>query len=167
MDLTATFFPPGSDNKFILPFSSVKFCKTFKAASFFFCINAYFFSSPPLVFVVETDDIFGSQSQITELNGFIEDLQASSPFTWRGFFEDHLIPIEIHLVDESEFISALFQHSAHENHLESIDFYNQFQGKSLLTEESIYQASNKPFILPEMREGLQEFAWQANMKIQI
>ena len=112
-----------------------------------------------LVFVVQTDNIFGSQGQISELIGFSEDLQASSPFTWRGFFEDHLIPIEIHLVDESEFVSALFQHSAHENHLESIDFYNQFQGKSLLTEESIYQASNKPFILPEMREGLQEFAW--------
>ncbi len=112
-----------------------------------------------LVFVVQTDNIFGSQGQISELIGFSEDLQASSPFTWRGFYEDHLIPIEIHLVDESEFVSALFQHSAHENHLESIDFYNQFQGKSLLTEESIYQASNKPFILPEMREGLQEFAW--------
>jgi len=112
-----------------------------------------------LVFVIETDDIFGSQSHITELNGFVEDLQASSPFTWRGFFEDHLIPIEIHLVHESEFVSALFQHSAHENHLESIDFYNQFQGKTLLTEESIYQASNKPFILPEMREGLKEFDW--------
>ena len=112
-----------------------------------------------LVFVVETEDIFGSQSRITELNGFVEDLQASSPFTWRGFFEDHLIPVEIHLVDKSEFVSALFQHSAHENHLESVDFYNQFQGKSLLTEESIYHASNKPFILPEMREGLQEFVW--------
>ena len=112
-----------------------------------------------LVFVIETDNIFGSQSEISELKGFSEDLKASSPFTWRGFFEDHLLPIEIHLVDESEFVSALFQHSAHENHLESIDFYNQFQGKTLLTEESIYQASNKPFILPEMREGLQEFEW--------
>ncbi len=112
-----------------------------------------------LVFVIETDNIFGSQSEISELMGFSEDLQASSPFTWRGFFEDHLIPIEIHLVDKSEFVSALFQHSAHENHLESVDFYNQFQGKTLLTEESIYHASNKPFILPEMREGLQEFVW--------
>ena len=117
-----------------------------------------------LVFVIETDSIFGSQSEISELKGFAEDLQASSPFTWRGFFEDHLIPIEIHLVDESEFVSALFQHSAHENHLESIDFYNQFQGKTLLTEESIYQASNKPYILPEMREGLQEFEWAGQHK---
>jgi DNA polymerase (family 10) len=117
-----------------------------------------------LVFVIEADNIFGSQSEISELKGFSEDLQASSPFTWRGFFEDHLIPIEIHLVDESEFISALFQHSAHENHLESVDFYNQFQGKTLLTEESIYQTSNKPFILPEMREGLQEFEWAGQHK---
>ena len=117
-----------------------------------------------LVFVIETDSIFGSQSEISELKGFAEDLQASSPFTWRGFFEDHLIPIEIHLVDESEFVSALFQHSAHENHLESIDFYNQFQGKTLFTEESIYQASNKPYILPEMREGLQEFEWAGQHK---
>ena len=117
-----------------------------------------------LVFVIETDNIFGSQSEISELKGFAEDLQASSPFTWRGFFEDHLIPIEIHLVDESEFVSALFQHSAHENHLESIDFYHQFQGKTLFTEESIYQASNKPYILPEMREGLQEFEWAGQHK---
>ena len=117
-----------------------------------------------LVFVIETDSIFGSQSEISELKGFAEDLQASSPFTWRGFFEDHLIPIEIHLVNESEFVSALFQHSAHENHLESIDFYNQFQGKTLFTEESIYQASNKPYILPEMREGLQEFEWAGQHK---
>ena len=117
-----------------------------------------------LVFVIETDSIFGSQSEISELKGFAEDLQASSPFTWRGFFEDHLIPIEIHLVNESEFVSALFQHSAHENHLESIDFYNQFQGKTLLTEESIYQASNKPYILPEMREGLHEFEWAGQHK---
>ncbi len=117
-----------------------------------------------LVFVIETDNIFGSPLLISELAGFSEDLQASSPFTWRGFFEDHLIPIEIHLVDKSEFVSALFQHSAHENHLESIDFYNQFQGKTLLTEESIYQESNKPFILPEMREGLQEFEWAGQHK---
>ena len=112
-----------------------------------------------LVFVVETPDIFGSQSKISEIVGFNEDLQASSPFTWRGFYEDNPIPLEIHFVDSSEFISALFQHSAHENHLESIDFYNQFQGKSLESEEFIYQAINKPFILPEMREGLQEFEW--------
>ncbi len=119
-----------------------------------------------LVFVVETDDIFGSPIQISELDGFLEDLQASSPFTWRGFFEDYLIPIEIHLVDTSEFISAVFQHSAHENHLESIDFYQQFQGKTILTEESIYQERNKPFIVPEMREGLQEFEWAGQHKNQ-
>ena len=117
-----------------------------------------------LVFVIETDNIFGSQSEISELKGFAEDLQASSPFTWRGFFEDHLIPIEIHLVNESEFVSALFQHSAHENHLESIDFYNQFQGKTLLTEESIYQERNLPFIVHEMREGLHEFEWAGQHK---
>lgn len=112
-----------------------------------------------LIFVVETDDIFGSQSKISEMVGFSEDLQASSPFTWRGFYEDHLIPLEIHFVDSSEFISALFQHSAHENHLESIDFYTLFQGKSLESEMHIYESINKPFIVPEMREGLQEFAW--------
>ena len=117
-----------------------------------------------LVFVIETDNIFGSQSEISELKGFAEDLQASSPFTWRGFFEDHLIPIEIHLVDESEFVSALFQHSTHENHLESSDFYHQFQGKTLFTEESIYQERNLPFIVPEMREGLQEFEWAGQHK---
>jgi DNA polymerase (family 10) len=117
-----------------------------------------------LVFVVETDDIFGSQSLISDLEGFTEDLQASSPFTWRGFFEDNLIPLEIHLVNSSLFVSVVFQHSAHENHLESIDFYHQFQDKTILTEASIYQARNMPFILPEMREGLFEFEWAGQHK---
>jgi len=117
-----------------------------------------------LVFVVETYDIFGSQSLISDLEGFTEDLQASSPFTWRGFFEDNLIPLEIHLVNSSLFVSAVFQHSAHENHLESIDFYHQFQDKTILTEASIYQARNMPFILPEMREGLFEFEWAGQHK---
>ena len=117
-----------------------------------------------LIFVVETDDIFGSQSKISEILGFSEDLQSSSPFTWRGFFEDNLIPIEIHLVNTSEFVSAVFQHSAHENHLESIDFYQQSQAKTILTEESIYQERNMPFIVPEMREGLQEFEWAGQHK---
>jgi DNA polymerase (family 10) len=85
-----------------------------------------------LVFVIETVDIFGSQSMISELDGFSEDLQASSPFTWRGFFEDHLIPIEIHLVDTAEFVSSVFQHSAHQNHLEAIDFYQQSQGETIM-----------------------------------
>jgi len=117
-----------------------------------------------LIFVVETDDIFGSQSKISEILGFSEDLQSSSPFTWRGFFEDNLIPIEIHLVNTSEFVSAVFQHSAHEYHLESIDFYQQSQAKTILTEESIYQERNMPFIVPEMREGLQEFEWAGQHK---
>lgn len=117
-----------------------------------------------LVFVIQAEDIFGSQAKISELDGFSEDLQASSPFTWRGFFDVYLIPIEIHIVDKDQFFSTVFQHSAHEGHLEAIDFYHQFQGKTILTEESIYQEQNKPYIIPEMREGLQEFEWASQHK---
>jgi DNA polymerase (family 10) len=118
-----------------------------------------------LVFVIETEDIFGGQSKISLLEGFHEDFQASSPFTWRGYFEDNLIPIEIHLVDETLVVSTVFQHSAHVGHLQAIDFYNQFQGKVILSEESIYQQINRPFIVNEMREGLQEFEWAERHQI--
>ncbi len=112
-----------------------------------------------LVFVVETTNLFEGQLKINESSIFIEDLQASSPFTWRGSVDVHLIPIEIYLVDADQFNACVFQHSAHAGHLAELQFFTSFQGKKLNEEKDMYEAQNKPFIVPEMREGYQEFQW--------
>jgi DNA polymerase (family 10) len=109
-----------------------------------------------LVFVAQTDDIFGSQFLIEAIEGFQTDHQQSSPFTWRGHFTGHLIPIEIHFTDASQFDMIVYQWSAHPEHLGQVNF---FKLKNIGSPEEVYSSQNLPFILPAMREGLQEFAW--------
>lgn len=112
-----------------------------------------------LVFVVECENLFEGQLKINESACFKEDIQASSPFTWRGHFEGHLIPIDIYLVDAEQFNSAVFQHSAHAEHLSKLQFFTNYQGKKMEDEKLIYQVQNLPFVVPEMREGYLEFQW--------
>ncbi len=114
-----------------------------------------------LVFLVETDDLFGASGLLQQVEGLEEDLKESSPFTWRGFTKGHLIPIEIHFASTSEFVSKLYALSAAPDHLAQVQFYERFDGKELKEESEIYTALQLPFIVPEMREGLQEFDWYA------
>ncbi len=112
-----------------------------------------------LVFLVETDDLFGASGLLQQVEGLEEDLKESSPFTWRGFTKGHLIPIEIHFASTSEFVTKLYALSAAPDHLAQVQFYERFDGKELKEESEIYTALQLPFIVPEMREGLQEFDW--------
>jgi DNA polymerase (family 10) len=112
-----------------------------------------------LVFVVQTEDLFGAQIVINSMSHWKEDLQESSPFTWRGTIEGHIIPIEVHIIDSQQFVSRRFELSAQPEHLAQVNFYSHFQGKIIQSEEEIYSIQSLPFILPEMREGLHEFEW--------
>lgn len=114
-----------------------------------------------LVFLVETDDLFGASGLLQSVEGLEEDLKESSPFTWRGFAKGHLIPIEIYFASTSEFVTKLYALSAAPDHLAKVQFYERFDGKELKDESEIYTALQLPFIVPEMREGLQEFDWYA------
>jgi DNA polymerase (family 10) len=109
-----------------------------------------------LVFVAQTDDIFGSQFLIEAIEGFQTDHQQSSPFTWRGHFTGHLIPIEIHFTDASQFDMMVYQWSAHPEHLGQVNF---FKLKNVGSAEEVYSSQSLPYVVPAMREGLQEFAW--------
>lgn len=109
-----------------------------------------------LVYVAQTADIFGSQFLIEEIQGFQTDHQQSSPFTWRGHFEGHLIPIEIHFSDASQFDMMIYQWSAHPEHLGQV---NYFKLKNVTSAEEVYSSQNLPYIVPAMREGLEEFNW--------
>jgi DNA polymerase (family 10) len=109
-----------------------------------------------LVFVAQTDDIFGSQLLIEEIAGFQTDHQQSSPFTWRGHVDGHLIPIEIHFTDATQFDMMQYRLSAHPEHLGQVNF---FKLKQVTSAEEVYSSQQLPYIIPAMREGLQEFAW--------
>lgn len=112
-----------------------------------------------LIFLVESSDIFGSGALINAIDGMQEDIQESSPFTWRGLFHGHLLPIHIHIIAPEQWQHALFQHIANPEHLTSIHFYKHFQGKSIASDQEVYETLNLPYIIPEMREGFKEFEW--------
>jgi DNA polymerase (family 10) len=112
-----------------------------------------------LVFVVQTDDLFGAQSLINSMSHWKENVQESSPFTWRGFIEGHIIPISVHMADEHQFVNLCFQLSAHPDHLAKVNYYSLFQNKSISSEEEIYASQQLPYIIPAMREGRSEFEW--------
>jgi DNA polymerase (family 10) len=115
-----------------------------------------------LVFLVETEDLFGASGLLQSVEGLEEDRKESSPFTWRGGIAGHLIPLEIHFASQSEFISKYFGLSATQEHLSQVHFMERFEGKSIDSEQEIYTSQSLPYIEPEMREGLQEFEWAKN-----
>ena len=111
-----------------------------------------------LVFIAQSDDMFGAHGLIEGISGMQTDFQQSSPFTWRGHLEGHLIPIEIHLTDESQLKILQYQHGSNPEHLALVNF---FQQKNIQEVDTIYSAQNLPYIVPEMREGYREFEWAA------
>ncbi|MER0438052.1 PHP domain-containing protein [Emticicia sp. W12TSBA100-4] len=103
--------------------------------------------------------------------GFIKDEKTSSPFVWRGKFLENKISIEIRYIAENELLNKQFVYTANENHLK----YRNENGVSLLSiglstslgevqtqeaaETAIYEKFGVPYIIPEMREGVNEFEW--------
>jgi DNA polymerase (family 10) len=109
-----------------------------------------------LVFIVQTADMFSAHGLIEGIEGMQTDFQQSSPFTWRGYLEGHLIPIEIHLAEQSQATALQFQLGSNPEHLALV---NYFQQKNIVQIEEVYRSQNLPFIVPEMREGFKEFEW--------
>ncbi|MHA8050162.1 helix-hairpin-helix domain-containing protein [Aquirufa sp. ROCK-SH2] len=112
-----------------------------------------------LVFVVQTDDLFGAQMMINSMSHWKENMQESSPFTWRGAIEGHIIPVSVHITDENQFVNLSFQLSAHPEHLAKVNYYTLFQNKTIQSDHEIYVSQNLPYIIPAMREGRSEFDW--------
>ena len=114
-----------------------------------------------LQFLVVKDG-FGGLKFNEEL--FHQELKLSSPSVWRGFFGEFAIPIEIEKTSSKDFLIKNFVKNADENHLK----YQNADGTTLLNhvskntfsdETELYKAFGFNYIVPEMREGRNEFEW--------
>lgn len=96
---------------------------------------------------------------------FVEDLLISQPFIWRGKFKENQILVEIHAVSPSQFVATKLQLTAHIDHLSYVSPTGKTLQEALnidsprMDEKEYYDALSLPYILPEMREGLYEWAW--------
>ncbi|MEA5460701.1 PHP domain-containing protein [Arcicella sp. LKC2W] len=102
------------------------------------------------------------QQFINALNYLQQDEKISSPFSWRGNFQEKEIPVEIQICSPQQFVNQVFIYSSSEKHLATNGIYKQVNHQIFESEEAIYESLNIPYIIPEMREGRFEFDWVKN-----
>jgi DNA polymerase (family X) len=118
--------------------------------------------------VVADDSVTSFSNKINSIAYLQQSVQESSPFVWRGKKEEMQIPIEIIFAKPSEFAAKCFMYSASPLHLGTkINGQTLMQtavNQQFVDDEEIYKKVNLPFIVPEMREGLNEWNWAEKHK---
>ena len=109
--------------------------------------------------VVASENIAEAQQKINGLAFLEQDEKASSPFAWRGRFQEKEIPVEIQICSSQQFVNQVFIYSSSPNHLASHGIYKRVKSQVFESDEAIYSSLNLPYIIPEMREGRNEFEW--------
>jgi DNA polymerase (family X) len=95
---------------------------------------------------------------------FQQNMKDSSPGTWRGTWRGDAIKIEIEKITKKDLIKKTFIKNASENHLKKVNSKNitllsHVNEGTFETETELYESFGFPYIVPEMREGQQEFEW--------
>lgn len=121
-----------------------------------------------LSFLVKKDG-FGGIKLTSEL--FKQDLQASSPNVWRGFYGEFKINIEIEKSSTKDWVSKKIIKNSSENHLKLINdsgdsLLKTISNQTFQSEEEAYKAFGCNFIIPEMREGINEIEWSKSNDIE-
>ncbi len=119
-----------------------------------------------LSFLIGTSDIPALNEKLNEIHLLEQNEADSSPFIWRGKIPGFEIGVEIFGVAPERFENELFLASSGENHwlytgTSGESLYKIAKGEAVASETAIYEKAGLPFIVPEMREGLDELEWAA------
>ncbi len=116
--------------------------------------------------LLETNDVPVMRQRLTGLAELTENQRESSPFRWRGHLSGFDVPVELVFCPTRQFDEQAFIGSAPLAHLQQIGS----TGLSLLeatrtgsdtSDEAVYARAGLPYVVPEMRENAQAFAWAA------
>lgn len=100
---------------------------------------------------------------------FHQDIKTSSPSVWRGHFADYAVEVEIEKVSTRDFLVKNMIKNSDENHLKyqnanGLTFLQHITKNSFADESEAYTSFGFSYIVPEMREGREEFDWIKNHK---
>jgi DNA polymerase (family X) len=114
-----------------------------------------------LQFIVVKDGFGGLKFDETV---FHQDIKTSSPSVWRGLYGDYAVAVEIEKVSTRDFLVKSFIKNSSEEHLkyqnaEDITLLSHLTKNTFKDEEEVYSTFGFPYIIPEMREGRNEFDW--------
>ncbi len=117
-----------------------------------------------LVLLVATTSPIALQNRLDSLDFLLKDVPASSPFVWRGHAAGSGVAVEIVAVSPERIPNELFISSAAPDHLSRYTatgktLYQLARHEVFDTAESLYTTAGLPYIVPEMREGQQEWQW--------
>ncbi len=115
-------------------------------------------------FIAATNSFAEDQLIINSIENLNQDIKNSSPFVWRGKAFEVEVLVEIWLVKPEQFENQKFILNAAKAHLITPTATGGSLMKILLTEKieseaQVYEKASLPFIVPEMREGMNEFEW--------
>ena len=114
--------------------------------------------------LVGTDSPALLQTFIGEIEILVQDEKRSSPFVWRGNVQDVAVDIEIVAAKPERVVNELFIETSDALHLgyptpSGGTIWRHAYYEEAENEEVIYQKAGLPYIVPEMREGANEFLW--------
>ncbi|MCF0053499.1 PHP domain-containing protein [Dyadobacter sp. LJ53] len=114
--------------------------------------------------LVGTDSPALLQTFIGDIEILVQDEKRSSPFVWRGNVQDVAVDIEIVAAKPERVVNELFIETSDALHLgyptpSGSTIWRQAYYGEAENEEVIYQKAGLPYIVPEMREGANEFIW--------
>jgi DNA polymerase (family X) len=116
--------------------------------------------------VVGNNNISEAQQKINQISFLEQDQKSSAPFAWRGRFQEKEIPVEIFISTPQQFVNQVFIYSSSPNHLATKGIYKKVKSQFFESDEAVYSSLNLPYIIPEMREGRNEFEWAEKNKIE-
>jgi DNA polymerase (family 10) len=112
--------------------------------------------------VVAAEDIDTVFNVLDQADFLQKNIPETGMFAWRGRFQNPPLPVEIRVTAPERYANELFINSASSKHLghliENQTLYQLAQKENFASEAAIYEKANLPFIAPELREGLFEFA---------
>ncbi|MCF0059261.1 helix-hairpin-helix domain-containing protein [Dyadobacter sp. CY356] len=114
--------------------------------------------------LVGTESPMLLQQALNAIEFLVQDEKISSPFIWRGKMQDIAVEIEVLAVKPENMVNELFLETASAEHLNKVtvsgtSLWRQTKYELFDSEEAIYEKAGLPFIVPEMREGADEFIW--------
>lgn len=114
--------------------------------------------------LVGTESPLVLQQALNSIEFLSQDEKISSPFIWRGKVQDIAVEIEVLAVKPENLVNELFIETASAEHLNKItvsgaSLWRQTKYELFESEEAIYEKAGLPYIVPEMREGADEFIW--------
>lgn len=117
-----------------------------------------------LSFLIGTSDIPALNDKLNTIQLLKQNKKKSSPFIWRGKIPGFEIGVEIFGVAPERFENEFFLASSDENHwvytgTNGQSLYKIAKGEAVTSETAIYEKAGMPFIVPEMREGMDELEW--------